>query len=175
MAYVGRLWTDGEPFLAIDAIGCGEWRGYSNDDFERVIDLAAEATTISVGAGTAALIGGDGIVRDDSWIEVFQSDVGVLAFVQASVPDYLGVLAAALQYPDAEDDNGEHFLVGCGELAVFNTALDATGEYFAPLSPARPGPVPLVHGAPRREPDRACCSRPPPSLPIGSKPAGTPS
>ncbi|MFG2100968.1 hypothetical protein ACGFJ5_10235 [Micromonospora echinaurantiaca] len=152
-AHVGRLWTNGEPFLAVDAIGRSEWRGYSNDDFERVIDLAAEATTISVGAGTAALIGGDGVVRDDSWIEVFQSEAGVLAFVQASGPDYPSVLAAALQYPDTEDDDGEHLLVGCGELAVFSTALDGTGEYSAPLSPARPGPVPLVHGAPRREPD----------------------
>ncbi|MGS2620076.1 hypothetical protein ACVCAH_37250 [Micromonospora sp. LZ34] len=51
--------------------------------------MAAEATTISVLAGKAAPIDGDGVVRDDSWIEVFQSEAGALAFVQASGPDDL--------------------------------------------------------------------------------------
>ncbi|BCL12399.1 hypothetical protein [Micromonospora sagamiensis] len=130
-----------------------DWRGYSNDDFERVVDLAPEDTTISVGSGSAALVGGDGVVRDDSWIEVFQSEDGSLAFVQASGPDYPTVLAAALEYPDAEDDTGRDLVVGSGGLAVFSTALDGDGEYSAPLSPTRPGPVPVVHGPPARQPD----------------------
>ncbi|MEV0808947.1 hypothetical protein [Micromonospora sp. NPDC050200] len=151
--HVGRLWTNGEPFLAIDAMRRSEWCGYSNDDFERVVDMAPEDTTISVGAGRAALVGGDGVVRDDSWVEVVQSEGGTLAFVQASGPDYPRVLAAALEYPDAEDDEGDDLAVGSGELAVFSTAIDGAGEYSAPLSPARPGPVPIVHGPPQREPD----------------------
>lgn len=130
-----------------------EWCGYSNDDFERVVDMTPKDTTIPVGAGRAALVGGDGVVRDDSWIEAFQSDDGVLAFVQASGPDYPRVLAAALEYPDADDDEGDDLAVDSGELAVFSTAVDGVGEYAAPVLPARPGPVPIVHGRPQREPD----------------------
>lgn len=151
--HVGRLWTNGEPFLAIDATRRSDWRGYGDDDFERVVDLAPEDSSISVGAGSAALVGGDGVVRDDSWIEVFQSEDGALAFVQASGPDYPGVLAAALKYPDAEDDEGDDLLVDGGELAVFSAAVDGAGEHSTRLSPAQPGPVPIVHGPPSREPD----------------------
>jgi hypothetical protein len=153
--HVGWLWTNGEPFLAVDAARRGEWRGYSDDDFERVVDMAAEDTTISVGAGSAALVGADGVVRDDSWIEVFLSEDGALAFVQASGVDYPGVLAAVLDYPDAEteDDEGNDLVAESGELAIFSTALDGAGEYSAPLSPARSGPAPLVHGPPQPGPD----------------------
>ncbi len=83
MVHIGRFWTNGEPFLAIDAMCRSEWCGYSHDDFERVVDMLREDTTIPVGAGRAALVGGDGVVRDDSRIEVFQPDDGILAFVQA--------------------------------------------------------------------------------------------
>ncbi|WP_435204929.1 hypothetical protein [Micromonospora sp. bgisy143] len=129
--HIGRLWTNGEPFLAIDAVRRSGWCGYSNDDFERVVDITPEDTTIPVGAGRAALAGGDGVVRDDSWIEVFQSDDGVLAFVQASGPDYPRVLAAALEHPDADDDEGDDLAGGSGELAVFSTAVDGVGEHSA--------------------------------------------
>src|SRR5690349_20751731 len=80
--HVGRGWTNGEPFLAIDAGRRGGWRGGSGEDFERMLDEGPEAASIAVGAGSAALVGGDGVVRDDSWIEVFRSEGGALAFVQ---------------------------------------------------------------------------------------------
>ena len=86
--HIGRLWSNGEPFLAIDARLRGAWLGYSNDDFDRIVDLGAEPTGLPVGTVDAALIGGDGVVRDDSWIEVFESGHGAIAAVQASGEHY---------------------------------------------------------------------------------------
>ncbi|MFC4068429.1 hypothetical protein [Actinoplanes subglobosus] len=31
--HVGRLWTNGEQFLAIDSAGRSDWRGHSDDEF----------------------------------------------------------------------------------------------------------------------------------------------
>jgi hypothetical protein len=67
--HVGRLWTNGEPFLAIDTALRGDWHGYSNDDFEQVVALGWQGTSVPVGPGRAVLVGADGVVRDDSWME----------------------------------------------------------------------------------------------------------
>jgi hypothetical protein len=60
--------------------------------FKRVGDPAppgiAEGVDAPVADGVAALVGGDGVVRDDSWIEVFRSERRTLAVVQATGPDY---------------------------------------------------------------------------------------
>jgi hypothetical protein len=151
--HVGRLWTNGEPFLAVDAALRDAWRGLSGDDFERVVELGQPDTAIPVGAGRAAVVGGDGVVRDDSWIEVFESEGGTLAVVQASGPDYSRLLAQALDYPHTEDEEGDALVVHSAALAIFSAAVDGAGEYSVPLRPAQPGPVPLVHGPPLREPD----------------------
>lgn len=82
--HVGRLWTNGEQFLAIDSAGRGDWRGDSDEEFDRTLELTPEETGLSVGMRMAVLVGGDGVVRDDNWIGVFQSESGALAFVQAS-------------------------------------------------------------------------------------------
>jgi hypothetical protein len=150
-AHIGRLWTNGEPFLAVDAALRDAWHGFSNDDeFDQLVELGPENTSIPVGAGRAVLVGGDGVVRDDSWIEVFEAASGLVAIVQAAGPDYPGVLARALDHPDAEDEAGDTLHVRSGELAIFSAAADGSGPYSTSLLPAWPGPVPLVHGPPSR-------------------------
>lgn len=152
--HVGRLWTNGEPFLALDAALRDAWHGFSNDDeFDQVVELGPQDTSIPVGAGRAVVVGGDGVVRDDSWIEVFEAACGVVAIVQASGPDYPDVLARALDYPDAEDDDGDTLNVHSSELAIFSAAVDGAGPHSVPLVAAQPGPVPLVHGPPSRDVD----------------------
>lgn len=151
--HVGRLWTNGDPFLAVDAALRHAWHGYSNDDYDQVIPLGWQDTSVPVGTGRAVLVGADGVVRDDSWIEVFATDAGLMAIVQASGPDYPDVLARALDYPVTDDQDGDALKAGSGELAIFSAATDGTGPYSGPFASARPGPVPPVHGPPSREAD----------------------
>jgi hypothetical protein len=146
--HVGRLWTNGEPFLAVDAALRAAWQGFSGDEFDQVAGLGLGDTGICVGAGRAVVVGGDGVVRDDSWIEVFEAASGLVAIVQASGPDYPDVLARALDYPDAEDEDGDTLVVSSRELAIFSAAADGAGPYSVPLRTADPGPVPAVHGPP---------------------------
>lgn len=149
--HAGRLWTNGDPFLAVDAALRHAWHGYSNDDYDQVIPLGWQDTSVPVGAGRAVLAGADGVVRDDSWIEVFATDTGLVAIVQASGPDYPDVLARALGYPVTDDQDGGTLKAGSGELAIFSAAIDGTGPYSGPFVNARPGPVPPGHGPPSRE------------------------
>lgn len=58
--HVGQLWTNGEPFLAVDAALRGAWHGYSNDDYDQVVALGWQNTSVPVGAGRAVLAGADG-------------------------------------------------------------------------------------------------------------------
>ena len=86
--HIGRLWTNGDPFLAVDAVLRSAWRGFSNDDYDLVVTLSLEyATSVPLGAGRGLLVGADGVVGDDSWMEVFTSKTGCIAVVQASGPD----------------------------------------------------------------------------------------
>ena len=151
--HVGRLWTNGDPFLAVDAALRHAWHGYSNDDYDQVVLLGWQDTSVPVGAGRAVLAGADGVVRDDSWIEVFATGTGLVAIVQASGPDYPDVLARALGYPVTDDQDGDALKAGSGELAIFSAAIDGTGPYSGPFVNARPGPVPPGHGPPSREVD----------------------
>jgi hypothetical protein len=151
--HVGRLWTNGEPFLAVDAALRDAWRGFTEDHFGQIIGLGPNETSVPVGAGSALLVGADGVVRDDSWVEVFVGGGGTIAVVQASGSDYRYVLAEALGYPDAEDGLGDVLIVGSGKLAIFSAAADGAGPYSVPLLPAEPGPVPAVHGPPSPQTD----------------------
>lgn len=108
-------------------------------------------TSIPVGTGRAILVGGDGEVRDDSWIEVFVAAGGLVAIVQAAGRDYLDVLARALGYPDVDDQAGDTLKVNSGELAIFSAVFDGSGPYSVPFLPAQPGPVPPGHGPPSDE------------------------
>lgn len=147
--HVGRLWTNGEPFLAVDAALRDAWRGFSDEQyFDEVVELGPEENGIAVGPGRAVLVGADGVVRDDSWLEVFTSAAGAIAIVQASGPDYPRAIAGALGHPSTVDDPSEVLAVDSGELAIFSAAVDGTGEYSVPLRPAEPGPVPPTHGPP---------------------------
>lgn len=146
--HVGRLWTNGDPFLAVDATLRAAWRGFSNDQFSQVVELGPQDTSITVGTGRAAVVGADAVVRDDSWMEVFEAASGRVAIVQASGPDYPDALARALEYPDADDEDGGTLNVSSGELAIFSAAADGAGPYSMPLLTARPGTVPPVHGPP---------------------------
>jgi hypothetical protein len=144
--HVGRLWTNGEPFLAMDAALRERWRGGSDEDLfeDRIVGLGPEVTSIRVGTAMALLVGGDGVVRDDSWMEVLQADDGALAIVQAAGTDYRHVVGQALDYPGHDDVAGDALRVDSGELAIFSAAADGTDR----LLPARSGPVPASHGRP---------------------------
>ena len=140
--HVGRLWTNGDPFLAVDAALRSAWRGFSNDDYDQVVGLSPEEdTSVPVGAGRGLLVGADAVVRDDSWMEVFATKSGFVAVVQASGPDYPGILARALAYPVEDDQEGDALTVDSGQLAIFSAAADGAGRYLRPLDqrPARAG------------------------------------
>lgn len=113
-----------------------------------VAELGPQDTGILVGTERAALVGGDGVVRDDSWIEVFEAASGPIAIVQASAADYPEALARALPYPTAQDEDGGTLNVRSGALAIFSAAVDGTGPHSVPLLAAQPGPVPPVHDPP---------------------------
>lgn len=146
--HVGRLWTNGDPFLAVDATLRDAWLGFSQDQYSQVVGLGPQDASITVGTGRAAVVGADAVVRDDSWMEVFEAADGQVAIVQAVGPDYADALARALEYPDADDEDGGTLNVPSGELAIFSSAADGAGPYSMPLLTARPGTVPPVHGPP---------------------------
>lgn len=127
--HIGRLWTNGEPFLAIDAALRDAWRGYSNDDFDQILALGLQVTSVPAGAPRRR---GRGRARD-SWMEVFESGTGTVAVVQASGPDYPAALAGALAYQD-----GDELKAASGEIAVFSSVCDGTGPYSDRLAEARP-------------------------------------
>ena len=146
--HIGRLWTNGDPYLAVDAALRSAWRGFSNDDYDLVVGLSWEDTSVPVGAGRGLLVGADGVVGDDSWMEVFINKSGRLAVVQASGPDYPAILARALAYPLTDDQDGDPLAVDSGQLAIFSAATDGTGRYSGPWVSPEPGPVPDVPGPP---------------------------
>jgi hypothetical protein len=146
--HVGRCWTHGEPFLAMDADLLPLWRGSRDSDVEdAVVRLGHQTTTLPVGSGTAAVILPDPEVSDEGWLEVFRSadGRGDVAVVHAGGPDYPAVLAAALAHPEEDGEQGDLFAVPSGRLAIISAALDGTGEMGAVSSPERPGPLPASY------------------------------
>jgi hypothetical protein len=141
--HVGRLWTNGDPFLAVDAALRRAWHGYSNDDYDQVIPLSWQDTSVPVGAGRAVLVGADGVVGDDSWVEAFATDAGLVAIVQASGPDYPDVLARALGYPVTDDQDGDALKVGQRRTRHFQRRNRRNGTLLGTIRqcPARAGAV----------------------------------
>jgi hypothetical protein len=141
--HVGRCWSNGEPFLALDTELLSDWRGLSDGAYERLVpSLAYELTSVPVGDGRAGVILTDAEISDEGWLEVFRADDDALAVVQAFAEDYPAVLAAALDYPTDDDEPGDSIAVPGGRLALISAALDGTGPDGALLLPESPGPVP---------------------------------
>ena len=61
--------------LVADSHVAAGWRGSDDTEYDRVITHPEGLSAFEVGAGAGALIG-DGVVRDDSWIEVFAAPEG---------------------------------------------------------------------------------------------------
>ncbi|WP_346623606.1 hypothetical protein [Blastococcus montanus] len=141
--HVGRCWTNGEPFLALDGDLLPSWRGLSDQAYEALVpQLGYDLTGIPLGPGTAAVVLTDPEVGDEGWLEVFRGDDGSVAVVQASAGDYRGTLDAALSFPASDDQVGDVVPVPSGRLAFISAALDGTGEDGAFLLPETPGPTP---------------------------------
>lgn len=141
--HVGRCWTNGEPFLAMDAQLLPGWRGETDQAYERLVPrLGEELTSVPVGDGAAGLLLTDPAIGDEGWLEVFHADDDAVAVVQASADDYPAVLSAALDYPESDDQAGDVIDVPSGRLAFVSAALDGEGPQGAPLSPEDPGPLP---------------------------------
>jgi len=129
--------------LVADSLVAAGWHGYDETEYERVIDRPQGVDAFAVGAGAGVLIG-DGVVRDDSWIEVFASSDGGFAAVQAAGADYAATLRAALAV--AQDyETGPTLLAPSGTVVVISSASDGSGDDAQPLAPARPGPDPRDH------------------------------
>jgi hypothetical protein len=141
--HVGRCWSNGEPFLALDTELLPDWRGMSDGAYERLVpSLSYELTSVPVGDGRAGLILTDAEIGDEGWLEVFRADDDALAVVQASAEDYPAVLAAALDYPTDDDEPGDSIAVPGGRLALISAALDGSGPDGAFLLPEFPAPLP---------------------------------
>ena len=152
--HIGRLWTNGDPYLAVDDSIRHRWLGASRDEyFDRIVFLDEDEIGIALGDRTAAVVGADGMVGDDSWMEVFESADGSVAIVQAAGYDYRATLAAALDQPEEATDPGTRIEVPSGELALFSAACDGTGECSMRLLRPQPGPAPTESGGPIKDDD----------------------
>jgi hypothetical protein len=141
--HVGRCWTNGEPFLALDTELLPAWRGMSDGAYERLVpSLAYELTSVRVGEGRAGLILTDAEIGDEGWLEVFRADDDAVAVVQAYAEDYPAVLTAALDHPTDDDEPGDSIAVPGGRLAFISAALDGSGPDGAFLLPESPGALP---------------------------------
>lgn len=141
--HVGRCWSNGEPFLALDGDLLPDWSGEASGDYERLVpDLDYELTSIPVGGGRAALVLTDPEVRDEGWLEVFRADDDAVAVLQVSADDYPAAVSAALAHPADAGDPGDHVAVPSGRLAFVSAALDGTGPRAAPLRAETPRPLP---------------------------------
>ncbi|RBY97458.1 hypothetical protein DQ237_00365 [Blastococcus sp. TF02-8] len=146
--HVGRFWTNGEPFLAVDEELLPHWRGMSDEAYEALVpDLDYELTSIPVGAGRAAVVLTDPEIGDEGWLEVFRGDDGSIAVVQANAGDYRGTLDLALRFSAADEQLADGVAVPSGRLAFVSAALDGTGENGALLMPESPGPTPTTDDA----------------------------
>jgi len=140
--HVGRCWTNGEPFLAMDVGLLPHWRGMSDNTFQELVpQLGYEVTSLAIGPGRAGLIMTDPEISDEGWLEVFRAD-DKIAVVQAYAADYPTVLAAALAHPADDDQAGDPIDVPNGRLAILSAALDGDGPDGAILHPESPGPLP---------------------------------
>lgn len=140
--HIGTAWTNGQPFLALDAALLPAWRGYSDEHYDRLVHLGPDITSVTIGTGTAALISTDGTVYDEGRLEFFRADGPQIAVVQAAGPDYAAALSAALAYPDDQDEPGDSITISSGTLILLDACIDGEGEYSAPLLPENPGPTP---------------------------------
>jgi len=140
--HIGRVWTNGEPLLAMDSGLVDAWD--SDERFDELVDLGSEATRIPVGGGFAGIIG-DGSVNDEGWIEVFQSGRDRLAVLHVSGQPYDHALKDALAYPTDADAHGGTLTLPGGELALFSSALDEVRDNSVPLVRASPGPTPRAY------------------------------
>lgn len=141
--HVGRCWTNGEPFLALDGDLLPAWRGMSEQAYEALVPrLGYQLTGIPLDGGSAALVLTDPEVGDEGWLEVFRADDGSIAVVQAAAEDYRTALDTALAFPATGDQVGDVVAVPSGRLAFISAALDGTGEDGAFLLPESPGPTP---------------------------------
>jgi hypothetical protein len=64
--YVAQVPDPRDPLLAVDAALRDAWHGFSKSKYDQVVRLGWQDTSIPVG----------GVVRDDSWIEVFAGNNG---------------------------------------------------------------------------------------------------
>ena len=141
--HVGRCWSNGEPFLALDGDLLPDWSGETGGDYEQLVpDLHYDLTSIPVGAGRAAVVLTDAEVADEGWLEVFRADDDAVAVLQVSADDYPAAVAAALAQPEDAAEPGDHVTVPSGRFAFISAALDGAGVEAAPLRPESPGPLP---------------------------------
>lgn len=140
--HVGTAWTNGQPFLALDATLLPAWRGYSEDHYDRLVTLGPEITSIPVGTGAAALVSTDGTVYDEGWLEIYRADGPRIAVIQASGPDCAAALHAALAYTADQDELCDTVTVSSGTLVLLDACIDGEGEYSAPILPENPRPTP---------------------------------
>lgn len=144
--HVGRVWSNGGPYLVLDAGAALAWRGGTGDDVERLFGRP-EQESLPVGGGTAVVVG-DPVVRDDSWIEVLRGDDGAVCVVQVSAADHAGALRQALAHPVDDDEAVATIEVTSGRPVVLDPMSDGGGPAAARLLPAAPGPFPQVAGPP---------------------------
>ncbi len=142
--HVGRCWSNGEPFLALDGDLLPDWSGETGGHYEQLVpDLDHDLTSIPVGAGRAALVLTDAEVADEGWLEVFRAADGAVLVLQVAADDYPAAVAAALAEPEDAAEPGDHIAVPSGRLAFISAALDGAGVEAAPLRPEIPGPIPV--------------------------------
>jgi len=143
--HLGRLWTNGEPYLALDSIHVPAWRGFTDDTYNTlVVPLPYTESAVTFEAGRAGVVGTDGVVGDEGWLEVFRTAPNQIVVVQASGRwPYRDLLVACLAHPADDDDrDGGVFEVTSGYLVILNAAMDGTGQYSGELRPAVAGEIP---------------------------------
>lgn len=149
---IGRLWTNGESFLALDANILPHWRGLSDNTYQDVIvGLSWDVTSVPVGEGSAAFIATDPEVGGEGWLEVFEYSEAIarhLMSCTATVPKW-----AALGQPG--EGRGPRPRAANGAAAVLGRSQDGHVGRYTPLGTARSTSSGRWSEAPRASSTRA--------------------
>jgi hypothetical protein len=139
--HIGRIWSNGEPLLAMDASLLAAWRS-SEDQLVPIMSSGWDVTSGRIDGEDIGVVRFDATVNDSGWLELFKYANEQVVIVQAVGTPYRQVLDAALAFQSESDGNGSYVETRSGALVIWSSTLDGASDAASWLQVEEPGVPP---------------------------------